>query len=118
MFKHLSKIRIEFNPMDPRAASALEFLAQCNSRKVRQSNPKCDVIVKRRTDDAPPRVFVQFANGREEVLDGAKMPAQEIRKGILAQAEMMETEQLFRDAGLQWPVIIPVEEVEQTSAAK
>jgi hypothetical protein len=40
------------------------------------------------------------------------MAAQEIRKRILEQAELMETEKMFRDAGYDWPVIIPMEEVE------
>lgn len=116
MLKHLARVRIEFNALDPRAASALEFLAQCNSRKARQSNPKCEVIVKRRTDQAIPRVTVTFANGRVQELDGSVMHANQIRKGILAQADMMETEQSFRDAGLEWPVIIPVDEPAQKSS--
>jgi large subunit ribosomal protein L53 len=110
MFKHLSKVRIEFNALDPRAASALEFLAQCNSRKARQSNPKCEVEVKRRTDEAKPRITVTFLNGKVQELDGTVMHANQIRKGILDQADMMETEKSFRDAGLEWPVIIPVSE--------
>ncbi|KAH8951197.1 hypothetical protein BDL97_09G014400 [Sphagnum fallax] len=112
MLKHLTKVRIEFNAFDLRAASALEFLAQCNSRKARSSNPNCEVVVKRRTDDAPPRVAVTFTNGREEVMDGTAMAAQHIRKRILEQAELMETEKMFREAGYDWPVIIPLEEIE------
>lgn len=112
MLKYLSKVRVEFNALDKRASSALEFLAQCNSRKARSSNPNCEVVVKRRTDAAPPVVAVTFTNGREDVMDGTAMAAQEIRKRILEQAELMETEKMFRDAGYDWPVIIPMEEVE------
>lgn len=112
MLKHLSKVKIEFNALDVRAASALEFLAQCNSRKARSSNPNCEVVVKRRTDEAPPVVAVTFTNGREEVMDGTSMAAQQIRKKILEQAELMETEKMFKEAGYEWPVIIPLEEVE------
>lgn len=112
MLKYLSKVRVEFSAFDKRSASALEFLAQCNSRKSRSSNPNCEVVVKRRTDGAPPVVAVTFTNGREEVMDGISMAAQEIRTKILEQAELMETEKMFRDAGYDWPVIIPMEEVE------
>jgi hypothetical protein len=42
---------VEFNVFDKRAASALEFLAQCNSRS---SNPSGEVEVKRRTHNAWP----------------------------------------------------------------
>eukprot|EP00897_Mesotaenium_endlicherianum_P006667 jgi/Mesen1/6028/ME000308S05219 len=106
MLKHLTKVRIQFNPLDGRSASALEFLAQCNSRKAKESNTKCDVTVKRTTDKSPPFVKVTFQNGIEATMDGATMPAQVMRKRILEQAEMMETEQLFKDANLKWPVTI------------
>lgn len=114
MLKHLSKVRIEFNAFDAGAASAMEFLAQCNSKKARSSNPNCEVVVKRRTDQAPPLVAVTFTNGREEVMDGTALAAQQIRKKILEQAELMETEKMFRDAGYEWPVMIPLEEIEES----
>ena len=58
MLKHLSKVRIEFNPRQ-QCAAALEFLAQCNSQKSRDSNPKCEVVVQRRTDGAIPSITVR-----------------------------------------------------------
>lgn len=118
LLKHLSKVRIEFNPLDRRAASALEFLAQCNSRKARESNPKCDVSVRTRTDAHPPFIKVTFNNGREETMDGATMTAQGIRKQIFKQADGMEMEQLFKDAGLAWPVDIPAPGEEGAASAK
>ena len=61
MLKHLSKVRVEFNPR-LQCAAALEFLAQCNSQKSRDSNPKCEVVVKRRTDNATPSITVRGAD--------------------------------------------------------
>ncbi|KAJ7521491.1 hypothetical protein O6H91_19G056800 [Diphasiastrum complanatum] len=118
MLKHLAKVRVEFNAFDARAGSAAEFLAQCKSRKARMSNPDCDVTVKRRTDNCVPRVMVIYNNGKEEMLDASVLPAQQIRKQILKNAEMMETEQLFRQAGLEWPVIIPDEEIKLAEQQK
>lgn len=112
MLKHLTKVRIEFNAFDTRAASALEFLAQCNSKKAKSSNPKCQIIVKRRTDDGSPKVSVTYKNGKEETVDGSQLSAQEIRKTILKKADAMETEEMFKEAGIPWPVIIPLEEIE------
>eukprot|EP00271_Cylindrocystis_brebissonii_P011863 TRINITY_DN29847_c0_g1_i1.p2 TRINITY_DN29847_c0_g1~~TRINITY_DN29847_c0_g1_i1.p2 ORF type:complete len:138 (+),score=28.67 TRINITY_DN29847_c0_g1_i1:350-763(+) len=112
MLKHLRRVRIEFNAFDPRNRAAIEFLAQVGNPKVRDSNPKCEIIVKRRTDDAPPLVHVTFNNGAEEVMDGREMAAQHMRTRISEKAEIMETEQLFKEAGLTWPVEIPAEEVE------
>src|SRR3989442_479586 len=111
MLKFLSKVRIEFNALDPRIASCMEFLAKCNARKAKESNPSCQVVVKRRTDDHPPQITVTFVNGVEEVFDGTKIPAQTIRSMILEKGQHLETEQMFREAGEKWPVIIPEEEL-------
>ncbi|CAB4265606.1 unnamed protein product [Prunus armeniaca] len=113
MLKFLSRVRIEFNALDPRTASCLEFLAQCNARKAKESNPSCAVQVKRRTDDEPPKITVTFVNGVEEVFDATATPAQDIRNMILEKGQSLETEQMFRDAGEPWPVIIPAEELHQ-----
>ncbi|KAL6215727.1 hypothetical protein ACLB2K_015155 [Fragaria x ananassa] len=113
MLKFLSRVRIEFNALDPRTASCMEFLAQCNAPKAKESNPSCAVQVKRRTDDEPPKITVTFANGVEEVFDATATPAQSIRTMILEKGRMLETEQMFRDAGEAWPVIIPDEELTQ-----
>ncbi|OMO64531.1 hypothetical protein COLO4_32025 [Corchorus olitorius] len=114
MLKFLSKVRIEFNALDPRLASAMEFLAQCNARKAKESNPACQVQVKRRTDDHPPQITVTFVNGVEETFDATATPAQTIRNMILEKGKLLETEQMFREAGEKWPVIIPEEELHQS----
>lgn len=111
MLKFLSKVRIEFNALDPRTASCMEFLAQCNARKAKESNPSCQLQVKRRTDDFPPRITVTFVNGVEETFDATSVPAQDIRELILKKGLSLETEQMFRDAGEKWPVVIPDEEL-------
>lgn len=113
MLKFLSKVKIEFNALDPRLASCMEFLAQCNARKAKESNPACQLIVKRRTDDHPPQIAVTFVNGVEEVFDATSTPAQTIRNMILEKGKLLETEQMFREAGETWPVIIPDEELNQ-----
>eukprot|EP00262_Sarcandra_glabra_P007620 TRINITY_DN2050_c0_g1_i1.p1 TRINITY_DN2050_c0_g1~~TRINITY_DN2050_c0_g1_i1.p1 ORF type:complete len:157 (-),score=21.85 TRINITY_DN2050_c0_g1_i1:217-687(-) len=113
MMKFLSKVRIEFNPLDPRTAACLEFLAQCNARKARESNPTCQLLVKRRTDDHPPQITVTFVNGVEQVIDAGTTSAQLIRKTIIEKGQYIETEQMFRDANETWPVLIPEEELRQ-----
>ncbi|KAB5574496.1 hypothetical protein DKX38_001690 [Salix brachista] len=113
MLKFLSKVKIEFNALDPRVASCMEFLAQCNARKAKESNPACQVLVKRRTDDFPPQITVTFVNGVEEAFDATSTPAQSIRTMILEKGQLLETEQMFREAGEKWPVIIPEEELHE-----
>ncbi|XLR39631.1 hypothetical protein S83_024291, partial [Arachis hypogaea] len=93
--------------------SCMEFMAQCNSRKARESNPACQVEVKRRTDEHPPQITVTFVNGVEQAFDATSTPAQSIRTMILEKGQTLETEQMFREAGESWPVIIPKEELSQ-----
>ncbi|MFQ6628853.1 hypothetical protein Gotur_008349, partial [Gossypium turneri] len=109
MLKFLSKVKIEFNALDPRMASCMEFLAQCNAHKAKESNPACQLQVKRRTDDHPPQITVAFVNGVEEVFNATSTPAQTIRTMILRKGQMLETEHMFREAGEKWPIIIPEE---------
>ncbi|KAK2969269.1 hypothetical protein RJ640_021988 [Escallonia rubra] len=92
----------------------MEFLAQCNARKAKESNPACQVVVKRRTDDHPPQITVTFVNGVEEMFDATATPAQDIRNMILEKGQMVETEQMFKEAGEKWPVVIPEEELSQS----
>ncbi|KAK9156573.1 hypothetical protein Scep_003147 [Stephania cephalantha] len=114
MLKFLSKVKIEFNAMDPRTAACMEFLAQCNARKAKESNPSCQLQVKRRTDDQPPQISVTFVNGIEETFDATSTSAQDIRKMILEKGQGLETELMFRDNGETWPVVIPAEELHQS----
>lgn len=116
MLKFLSKVKIEFNALDSRTAACMEFIAQCNAGKARESNPACQVLLKRRTDDNPPQITVTYVNGVEEVIDAACTPAQDIRARILERGRYLETEQMFREAGESWPVMIPSEELQQEFA--
>ncbi|XP_020151499.1 uncharacterized protein [Aegilops tauschii subsp. strangulata] len=121
MLKFLSRVVVEYNPLDPRKAAAVELLAQCNGRKAKDSNPTCSVELRRLPSPAaaedpeaqpPPRVLVTYLNGAEEAFvaaDGAT--AQGMRDQILARGRLLETEQLFREAGEKWPVVIPEEEL-------
>lgn len=68
----------------------------------------------RRTDDHPPQVVVTYVNGVEEAIDAASTPAQVIRQRILDRGQLLETEQMFRDAGEAWPILIPEEELRQS----
>uniref|UniRef100_A0A7N0VL00 Large ribosomal subunit protein mL53 n=1 Tax=Kalanchoe fedtschenkoi TaxID=63787 RepID=A0A7N0VL00_KALFE len=101
MLKFLSRVKIEFNAVDPRTAACMEFLAQCNARKAQESNPACQLLVRCRTDDHPPQITVTFVNGVEETT----------RTLILEKGQHLETEQMFREAGEKWPVLIPEEEL-------
>ncbi|XP_057747742.1 uncharacterized protein LOC130966939 [Arachis stenosperma] len=99
-------------PLSP-TCFCMEFMALCNSRKARESNPACQVEVKRRTDEHPSQITVTFVNGVEQAFDATSTPAQSIRTMILEKGQTLETEQMFREAGVSWPVIIPKEELSQ-----
>lgn len=65
------------------------------------------------TTHHPPQITVTFVNGVEEVFDATSTPAQTIRNMILEKGQILETEQMFREAGEKWPVVIPEEELLQ-----
>jgi large subunit ribosomal protein L53 len=123
MLKFLSKVVVEYCPLDSRKAAAVELLAQCNGRKAKDSNPACSIELRRLPSPPaaeeptppklpPPRILVTYLNGTEEsfvAADGAT--AQGIREQILARSRLIETEQMFRDGGEKWPVVIPEEEL-------
>ncbi|KAG8058723.1 hypothetical protein GUJ93_ZPchr0002g22994 [Zizania palustris] len=122
MLKFLSKVVVEYCPLDPRKAAAVELLAQCNGRKAKDSNPACSVELRRLPSPPagaedpkshpPPRVLVTYFNGVEEAFVAAEgATAQGIREQILSRGRFLDTEQLFRDAGEKWPVLIPEEEL-------
>ncbi|WVZ76850.1 hypothetical protein U9M48_024777 [Paspalum notatum var. saurae] len=124
MLKFLSKVVVEYCPLDPRKAAAVELLAQCNGRKAKDSNPACSVELRRLpspppSTDAntqpplpPPRILVTYLNGAEEAIVAAEgATAQGIRDQILARGRLIDTEQMFRDGGEKWPVVIPEEEL-------
>jgi len=120
MLKFLSKVVVEYCPLDPRKAAAVELLAQCNGRKAKDSNPACSVELRRLPappasadpKPQPPRVLVTYLNGAEEAVVAAEgATAQGIRDQILARGRLIDTEQMFRDGGETWPVVIPEEEL-------
>ncbi|RAL47370.1 unnamed protein product [Cuscuta campestris] len=113
MLKFLSKVKIEFNALDPRTASCMDFLAQCNAPKAKESNSACQIQVKPCTDDHPPQITVTFVNGVEQAYDATATSAQTIRTMILEKGQYLETEQMFREAGEKWPVLIPADELNE-----
>jgi large subunit ribosomal protein L53 len=124
MLKFLSKVVVEYCPLDPRKAAAVELLAQCNGRKAKDSNPACSVELRRLPSPAPstdlksqptlppPRVLVTYFTGAEEAIVFAEgATAQGIRDQIVARGRLIDTEKMFRDGGEKWPVVIPEEEL-------
>ncbi|KAJ8446539.1 hypothetical protein Cgig2_019692 [Carnegiea gigantea] len=117
MLKYLTRVRMVMNPLDPRAVACKELLAQFQRSKSNPSDHQCDVQINRRTDDCPPQIRVTFINGVEEEFDLASDSAQSIRQRILERGMLFQTEQMFCDHGLPWPVVIPDDELQQIPAS-
>ncbi|CAA6675784.1 unnamed protein product [Spirodela intermedia] len=92
MLKFLSRVRFEFNALDPRTACCMEFLAQCNAARHKELNPG---------------ITITYVNGTEEVVDATSTTAQALRERVIEKGQMLSTEQMFREAGERWPVVIP-----------
>ncbi|KAL5544848.1 hypothetical protein UlMin_008632, partial [Ulmus minor] len=87
----------------------------CNARKAKESNPSCQVQVKRRTDDELPKIHVIVVNGIEEVFDAdaTSTPTQTIGTMILEKGQMLQTESMFGEAGESRPIFIPDNKLQQ-----
>nr|POE84076.1 hypothetical protein CFP56_32830 [Quercus suber] len=97
--------------VETQAVRAPGRAGECNAPNSKESNPACQIQVKRRTDDHDPQIIITFVNGVEEVYDAISTPAQTTRTMILNKGQFLETEQMFRDAGEAWPVLIPKKEL-------
>ena len=67
--RNLKRVRVQFNPLDPRSTAAREFLARVTTAKAAKSNPECAVEPRVRNDAAPPVVAVEFASGARDHLN-------------------------------------------------
>ncbi|KAI4962719.1 hypothetical protein ZWY2020_025896 [Hordeum vulgare] len=100
MLKFLSRVVVEYNPLDPRKAAAVELLAQCNGRKAKDSNPTCSVELRRPAVPRPrpttprpsrparPHHLPQRRREAFVAADGAT--AQGMRDQILARSRLLE----------------------------
>lgn len=100
--RQLARVRIQFNPFDPRSTAVREFLARCSSARARASNPDCVVEYKIRNDKAPPVVAVEFVNGVKDQFNCHKFTVNDINARIDSVSKEMETKALLQDAGLKY----------------
>ncbi|KAE8714423.1 Mitochondrial [Hibiscus syriacus] len=109
----LSKVKIEFNALTPRIASCMEFLAQCNARQAKESNPPA-TPGQAPYGRSPSPNHSYFRQRSEEVFDANIDSCSNRTEHDPRKRQFLETEQMFRDAGEKWPVIIPEEELHQS----
>ena len=100
--RHLKRVRVQFNPFDSRTTAAREFLARITTSKATASNPECTVEPRVRNDDAPPVIFVEFANGVKDQFNVHRMTVNQINERIDTVSKQMETKQSLVDAGLKF----------------
>lgn len=98
--RHLKRVRVQFNPLDPRCTAAREFLSRVTSSTASASNPECSVEPRVRSDDAPPVVAVEFANGAVDQFNVHRMTVEDISKRISSVSEQMAVKSSLQDAGL------------------
>ncbi|AQK69839.1 hypothetical protein ZEAMMB73_Zm00001d015973 [Zea mays] len=105
MLKFLSKVVVEYCPLDPRATAARPRTPTRLARSSSAASPPQPTL-------PPPRVLVTYFTGAEEAIVFAEgATAQGIRDQIVARGRLIDTEKMFRDGGEKWPVVIPEEEL-------
>jgi large subunit ribosomal protein L53 len=97
--RHLKRVRVQFNPLDPRCTAAREFLSRLTSAKAIASNPECSIEPRVRNDDAPPVVGVEFASGQKDQFNVHRMTVNDIERRIKNVSDQLAVEQALGDAG-------------------
>ncbi|XP_039071499.1 uncharacterized protein LOC120218638 [Hibiscus syriacus] len=91
----------------------MEFLAQCNARQAKESNPPA-TPGQAPYGRSPSPNHSYFRQRSEEVFDANIDSCSNRTEHDPRKRQFLETEQMFRDAGEKWPVIIPEEELHQS----
>ncbi|OSX79533.1 hypothetical protein BU14_0075s0023 [Porphyra umbilicalis] len=63
LFKHVAKATVSFDPFDPRAVAAREFLTRVQTPPVRKENPALSVVARVLDAPAAPTVDLQYVDG-------------------------------------------------------
>jgi large subunit ribosomal protein L53 len=100
--RHLKRVRVQFNPFDPRCTAAREFISRITTPKAFASNPDCSVEPRVRNDDAPPVVAVEFSNGKVDQFNVHRMNVEEIVGRIRSVSEQMAVRTSLKEAGLDF----------------
>ncbi|GAB0497346.1 hypothetical protein MMPV_008678 [Pyropia vietnamensis] len=66
LFKHVAKATVAFNPFDPRAVAAREFLTRVQTPPVRKDNPKLTVVAEVLAKPAPPTIDLEYVDGTRQ----------------------------------------------------
>ena len=99
--RHLKRVRVQFNPLDPRSTAAREFLARVTTAKAAKSNHECAVEPRVRNDAAPPVVAVEFASGARDQFNVHRMTVDDIAGRIKTVSDQMAVKQSLAEAGLK-----------------
>eukprot|EP00887_Chlorella_sp_A99_P000468 scaffold17.g468.t1 len=98
--KQISRVLVQFSPLQGNARSAREFLARVTSKPAAASNPDCTVETRVRVKGEP-FVEVQYENKQVERIATAHLTISQVIEQVMSRAEEMETGQKLKGAGLQ-----------------
>ncbi|TRY84369.1 hypothetical protein DNTS_025456 [Danionella cerebrum] len=76
--KVVNKIIIRFCPFEPNSRSVREFLTLVTSRKVRDSNKKCEIVTEVKHDSSEPAVDITFLDGEQLIMKTKNLTSKEM----------------------------------------
>lgn len=98
--KQISKVFIRFNPATGGSKSIKEFLARCEAKKAKASNPDCVVKAQLSIKDIEPTVTVHYANGFQDVFQTRSLTAEQITIAIRERRELLDSQELLKKNGV------------------
>lgn len=101
MLKHLKRVFVQFNPGDPKAASARELLQRVSSNQAKRSNPACLVNFKVDEDGSPGRAFVDltFTDNEQHRVHTKELSVEDVSRLIEQKAGEMEMRTVMKEVG-------------------
>lgn len=76
--KQVSKVKVSFCPYDPKTATIREFLRRVSSKKMLDTNNKCQVVSEVKNDRSEPQIEVVFTDKDTMNMRTADMKLMEI----------------------------------------
>ena len=98
MLKHISQIKLKFNPTNPSSRSIRQFIALMMSDKSKASNQKCNIDIVSNDSVEKPTLDVVFNDKKKLFIETELLPAHEIMADVMKIARKLQLEEDIKSA--------------------
>ena len=95
--QYVSSVHFTFDAFDPRMKGQREFHRRVMGRKLRATNPKCEISFKQTEDMAAPTTTISFDDGHKIMLETAGMVYEDIAEEVNSHVQVLALEQILAE---------------------